>query len=221
MFSNARIIISGSSCALLILVRVVDVDASVPASETSSLSSITSVVRALVLGINACFCPPWGQFRDICPFCRQQKHLPSLLRVCRSSLESGFNWMVSTSIAFGSFVSPLWVHCCFHFFWNDCFPLCPPTRLLALMRAHFACSLLLISCHSCRVVGVTSLFKMLRWSGFFRLLRKLSIAASPFSAHPALRTRLSWVAMYVSRSSPFILRVFNLLYASWVMAVSV
>src|SRR6266700_6211785 len=90
MLSNARIIISGSSCALLTLVRVVDVDASVLISETSSLSSTTSVVRALVRGVNICFCPPWGQFRDICPFCRQRKHLPSLLRVCRSLLESGF-----------------------------------------------------------------------------------------------------------------------------------
>src|SRR6266699_6958483 len=211
MFSNARIIISGLSCVLLTLVRIVDVDASVPISETSSLSSTTSVVRMLVRGVNVCFCPPWGQFWDICPFCRQRKHLPSLLRFCRSLLESGFSWTVSTSMAFGSLASPLRVHCCFHFFWNDCFPLCPPTRSLALMRAHFACSLLLISCQSWSVVGITSLFKTLRWRGFFRPLRKLSIAASPFSAHPALRTRLSWVAMYVSRSSPFILRVFSLL----------
>src|SRR6266705_3225851 len=129
--------------------------------------------------------------------------------------------MESMSMAFGSFVSFLWAHCCFHLFWNDCFPLCPPTRSLALIRAHFACSLLLISCHSCKVVGITALFKTLRWRGFFKPLWKLSIAASPFPAHPALRTKLSWVAMYVSRSSPFILRVFNLLYASWVMAVSV
>src|SRR6266576_426804 len=193
MFSNAQIIISGSSCVLLTLVRVVDVDASVPASETSSLSSTTSVVRALVCGVNVCFCPPWGQFQDICPFCRQRKHLPSLLRVCRSSLESGFNWMVSTSMAFGSFVSPLRVHCCFHFFWKDCLPPCPPTRSLALMRAHFACSLLLISCQSCSVVGITSLFRTLRWRGFFRPLRKLSIAASPFSVQLTLSTRLSWV----------------------------
>src|SRR6266705_2779606 len=178
MFSNAQIIISGSSFVLFTLVRVVDVDASVPTSETSSLSSTTSVVRALVRGADVCLCPPCGQFRDICPFCRQRKHLPSLLRVCRSLLESGFNWTVSTSIAFGSFVSPLRVHCCFHFFWNDCLPPCPPTRSLALIRAHFACSLLLISCHSCRVVGTTSLFKMLRWRGFFKPLQKLSIAAS-------------------------------------------
>src|SRR6266705_5157494 len=116
MFSNARIIISGSSCVLLTLVQAVDVDVSVLTSETSSLSSTTSVVRALVRGVNVCFCPPWGQFRDICPLCRQQKHLPSLLRVCRSSLESGFSWTESTSIAFGSFVSFLWVHCCFHLF---------------------------------------------------------------------------------------------------------
>src|SRR6266567_4519907 len=116
MFSNARIIISGSSCVLLILVHMVDVDASVPISETSSLSSTTSVVCTLVCGVNVCFCPPWGQFRDICPFCRQRKHLPSLLRFCRSSLESGFSWTESMSIALGSFVSPLWVHCCFHFF---------------------------------------------------------------------------------------------------------
>src|SRR6266699_3107998 len=211
MFSNARIIISGLSCVLLTLVRVVDVNASVLTSETSSLSSTTSVVRALVCGVDVCFCPPWGQLRDICPFCQQQKHLPSLLRVCRSSLESGFSWTESTSMAFGSFVSPLWAHCCFHFFWNDCFPPCPPTRSLALMRAHFACSLLLISCHSCKVVGITSLFKMLRWRGVFRPLQKRSIAASPFPVHPALRTRLLWVAMYVSRSSPFILRVFSLL----------
>src|SRR6266705_3560122 len=160
MLSNARIIISGSSCALLTLVVVVD--ASVLVSETSSLSSTTSVVRALVRGVKVCFCPPWGQFRDICPFCRQRKHLPSLLRFCRSSLESGFSWTVSTSMAFGSFVSPLQVHCCFHFLWNDCFPPCPPTRSLALMRAHLACSLLLISCQSWSVVGITSLFKTLR-----------------------------------------------------------
>src|SRR6266576_1625778 len=162
MFSNARIIISGSICALLSLVQVVDADASVPASETSSLSSTTSVACALVRRAGVCFCPPCGQFRDICPFCRQRKHLPSLLRVCRSSLESGFSWTVSTSIAFGSFVSPLRVNCCFHFLWNDCFPLCPPTRSLALMRAHLACSLLLMSCQSCSVVGITSLFKTLR-----------------------------------------------------------
>src|SRR6266566_3792579 len=186
-------------------------DVSVPISETSSLSSTTSVVRALVHGVDVCFCPPWGQLWDICPFCRQPKHLPSLLRVCHSLFESGFSWTESTSIAFGSFVSFLWVHCCFHFLWNDCFPPCPPTRSLALMRAHLACSLLLMSCQSCSVVGITSLFKTLRWRGFFKPLRKLSIAASPFSAQPALRTRLSWVAMYVSRSSPFILRVFSLL----------
>src|SRR6266700_2117986 len=132
MLSNARIIISGSSCALLTLVWVVVVDASVLVSETSSLSSTTSVVRALVRGVKVCFCPPWGQFQDICPFCRQRKHLPSLLRVCRSLLESGFNWTESTSMAFGSFVSPLWAHCCFHFFWNDCFPPCPLTRSLGL-----------------------------------------------------------------------------------------
>src|SRR6266566_8202124 len=184
MLSRARIIISGSSCILLTLVRAVDVDASVPFSETSSLSSTTSVARALVRGVNVCFCPPWGQLRDMCPLCRQWKHLPSLLRVCRSSLESGFNWMESTSMVFGSLVSPLWAHCCFHFFWKGCFPLCPPTRSLALMRAHFACSLLLMSCHSCRVVGTTSLFKTLRWRGFFKPLRKLSIAASPFPVHP-------------------------------------
>src|SRR6266566_7882683 len=134
-------------------------DVSVPISETSSLSSTTSVVRALVHGVNVCFCPPWGQFRDICPFCRQRKHLPSLLRVCCSSLESGFNWTESTSMVFRSFVSPLWAHCCFPFFWYDCFLLCPPMRSLALMRAHFACSLLLISCQSLSVVGITSLFK--------------------------------------------------------------
>src|SRR6266566_7408145 len=206
MLSRARIIISGSSCVLLTLVRVVDMDASVPFSETSSLLSTTSVVRALVRGVNVCFCPPWGQLRDMCPFCRQRKHLPSLLRVCRSSFESSFNWTESTSIAFGSFASFLWAHCCFHFFWNDCFPL-PPMRLLALIRAHFMCSLLLMSCHSCKVVGTVSLFRMLRWRGFFNPLRKLSIAVSPSRAQPALRTRLSWVAMYVSRSSPFILRV--------------
>src|SRR6266566_5756685 len=158
MFSNARIIISGSSCVLLTLVRVVDMDVSVLISEMSSLSSTTSMVRALVRGVNVCFCPPWGQLWDMCPFCRQQKHLPSLLRVCLSSLESGFSWTESTSMAFGSFASPLWAHCCFHFFWNDCFPPCPRTRSLAFMRAHFMCSLLLISCHSCRVVGITSLF---------------------------------------------------------------
>src|SRR6266566_9343969 len=211
MLSSAQIIISGSSCVLLTLVRAVDVDASVPFSETSSRSSTTSVACALVRGVNVCFCPPWGQLRDICPFCRQRKHLPSLLRVCRSSLESGFSWMESTSMAFGSFVSFLWAHCCFHLLWFDCFPPCPSTRSLALIRAHFMCSLLLISCHSCRVVGTASLFRMLRWRGFFKLLWKLSIVVSPSGAHPVLMTRLSWVAMYVSRSSPFILRVFNLL----------
>src|SRR6266567_9488059 len=188
MFSNARIIISGSSCVLLILVRAVDVDVSVPISETSSLSSTTSMVHALVCGVNACFCPPWGQLRDICPFCWQQKHLPSLLRVCRSLFESGFSWTESTSMAFGSFVSFLWAHCCFHFHWFDCLLLCPSTRSLALIRAHFTCSLLLISCHSYRVVGTASLFRTLRWRGFFKPLRKLSIAASPSGAHPALRT---------------------------------
>ncbi len=114
-------------------------------------------------------------------------------------------------MAFGSFVSFLWAHCCFHLLWFDCLPLCPSTRSLALIRAHFTCSLLLISCHSYRVVGTASLFRTLRWRGFFKPLRKLSIAASPSGAHPALRTRLSWVAMYVSKSSPFILRVFSLL----------
>ncbi len=110
-------------------------------------------------------------------------------------------------MAFGSFVSFLWAHCCFHLLWFDCLPLCPPTRSLALIRAHFMCSLLLILCHSCRVVGTVSLFRMLRWRGFFKPLQKLSIVMSPSGAHPALRTRLLWVAMYVSRSSPFILRV--------------
>src|SRR6266566_2143359 len=186
-------------------------DVSVPISETSSLSSTTSVVRALVHGVDVCFCPPWGQFWDMCPFCQQWKHLPSLLRVCRSLFESGFSWTESTSIAFGSFVSFLWAHCCFHLLWFDCLLPCPPTRSLALIRAHFAYFLLLISCHSCRVVGTVSLFRTLRWRGFFKPLRKLSIAASPFPVHPALRTKLSWVAMYVSRSSPFILRVFSLL----------
>src|SRR6266700_72875 len=130
MLSIAQIIISGSNCVLLTLARPVDVDAYVPFSETSSRSSTTSVACALVRGVNVCFCPPWGQLRDICPFCRQRKHLPSLLRVCRSSLESGFNWTVSTSMAFGSFVSPLWAYCCFHLFWNGCFLPCPPARSL-------------------------------------------------------------------------------------------
>src|SRR6266566_3565442 len=149
----------------------------------------------------------------MCPICRQRKHLPSLLRVFCSSLVSGFNWTVSTSMALGSFVSLLLVHCCLHLFclWFPLFSVCPLTRLLALIRAHLVCSLLAMSLHCWSIVGTMSLLRMLRCSCLFRPLQKLSMAASLFGAHLACNTRLSWVEMYVSRSSLIIFRFFSLL----------